>query len=379
MRDAWGDRRRTIGIATIVVVLAIGAIVLLRGDAHRASLPVQQGIPFPKEETPRIDTHTHLMVGALPLLRDVMSRYGIVHVVDLSGGSPDTNLHAHLAQAAASEGRITVFMTFPGHELSAPGYGERIASMLVRAHDLGARGLKIHKALGLGYRDAYGRLVPVDDSGLDPVFEMAGRLGIPVAIHAADPKAFWDPPGPSNERNAELRVHPRWSFFGRAVPSWSDLLDQLERRIARHPSTTFIAVHFGCAAEEPDRVDRMLRSYPNLYIDTAARFPEFGRHAAQRMRQFFLTHQDRVLFGTDLGVGLVPEDIVPGSAGDEPPTMQQVDQFFMSSYRYLGTDAPNIPSPTPIQGDWDIHGIALPRNVLRKVLFRNAQRLLRLP
>jgi len=249
-------------------------------------------------------------------------------------------------------------MTIPGRELQVPGYGERIAALLERAKQMGARGLKVPKGLGLGYVGPDGKLLPVDDPGLDPMFEACGRLGMPVSIHTADPKVFWNPVTPDNERYEELKSHPGWSFYDAGVVPWSDMLDQLERRIARHPRTTFVSVHFGNAAEEPDRVARMLRTYPNLYIDTAARIPEFGRHPAEKMRAFFL-----------------PGDLVLGSGGDELPKPEEIDLFFRSSYRYFQTSE-ILPSPTPIQGRWTINAINLPREVLEKIYFRNAQKVM---
>jgi predicted TIM-barrel fold metal-dependent hydrolase len=96
------------------------------------------------------------------------------------------------------------------------------------------------------------------------------------------------------------------------------------------------------------------------------------------MRELFVEFQDRILYGTDLGVGVDPLDIVPGSSGNELPTVDDVDQFFSSSYRYLETSDPQIPSPTPIQGGWVIAGVGLPPDVLDKIYRRNAVRVLRL-
>jgi len=378
-QEVSSPRRKRVLALVLAVCLALSiALALVLRQNRKRELFTGETTPFPVATHRRIDSHAHLSVGSLPQVQKLMSRYGFEHIVDLSGGTPDTNLAAHLEQAAASNGAITVFMTLPGVELRRPGFGERIASMLARAHDMGARGLKVYKGLGLGYLDQDGLRVPVDDPRLDPVFDAAGRLHMPVAIHTADPRAFWEPPGPANERHLELLAHPDWSLHGQPIPSWRELLDELERRIDRHPDTTFIAVHFGCAAEDPDRVARMLRSYPNLVIDTAARFPEFGRHPAGKMRELFVEFQDRILYGTDLGVGVDPLDIVPGSSGNELPTVDDVDQFFSSSYRYLETSDPQIPSPTPIQGGWVIAGVGLPPDVLDKIYRRNAVRVLRL-
>jgi predicted TIM-barrel fold metal-dependent hydrolase len=273
-----------------------------------------------------------------------------------------------------------VFVNLDFREARRGGnYGARLAASLRRAKALGARGLKIPKGLGLGYRSQNGKLLTVDDKGLDPVFEAAGQLGMPIAIHTGDPKAFWQPPTPDNERYDELSVHPAWSFYGAPV-SWEDLYGQFERRVARHPKTTFIGVHFGNAPEDPDRVAQMLDRYPNLIIDTAARIPEIGRvdarHDPARMRAFFEKYQDRILFGTDLGVGQREEELMLGSTGGEPPGPADVLRFFDSTWRWFETGERKIPSPTPIQGRWTIDGVALPRAVLAKVYARNAMRVL---
>lgn len=366
-------------LAGVAGALLIGIVVLVALSGPRRAQPVEEsradsstiGLGFV-----RIDAHAHLAVGSLPLLADLMNKYGFHHIVDLSGGTPDGGLAMHLAQAQASRGRITVFMTFPGRETMHTGYGQRIVAMLERAKQMGAKGFKIPKGLGLGYVGPDGNLVAVDDPGLDPVFEACARLGFPVTIHTADPKVFWQPPTSTNERYEELQAHPHWSFFDAGVGSWEDLLAQLERRVARHPNTTFISVHFGNAAEEPERVAAMLRKYPNLYIDTAARIPEFGRHDPQRMRAFFIEFQDRILYGTDLGVGLDETDLVLGSSGDQPPMPSEVDRFFKASYRYFESADRQFETPTPIQGRWPISGVHLPREVLEKIYARNAHRVL---
>jgi predicted TIM-barrel fold metal-dependent hydrolase len=119
----------------------------------------------------------------------------------------------------------------------------------------------------------------------------------------------------------------------------------------------------------------MLRKYPNLYIDTAARIPEFGRHPAARMRAFFIEFQDRILYGSDLGVGPAPSPLFLGSQGPRPPSAAEQELFFNASRRYFETADENFAHPTPIQGDWKISGIALPRVVLEKIYHDNAARL----
>jgi predicted TIM-barrel fold metal-dependent hydrolase len=304
-----------------------------------------------------------------------MDERGIDVAVNLSGGWPGAGLAESLEAAEKTKGRVVVFANPPVQLLAYGLKPEALAAELELAHQLGARGVKFFKALGLGYRAADGSLFAVDDPRLDPLFEKAGELHMPVSIHTGDPIAFWNAPDEKNERFDELNAHPGWSYFGKAVPTWEELFAAYERRVARHPRTTIVGVHFGNAPELPERVAAMLDKYPNLYVDTAARVPELGRKAAM-VREIFVKHQDRVLFGTDLGVGEAPDDLMLGSTGLLPPTRADADRFFGATWRFFETRDENFAHPTPIQGRWTISGLGLPPEVLTKFYAGNADRLL---
>ena len=344
--------------------------------------PRDPGGPPAPARLPKIDVHMHIGVDAIPRAMALMDTWAITGGVNLSGmypGPPHHALEQQLAAAAAAGGRIAVFANANFRlVLTTKDYGRAMAAALVESRRLGAIGLKIPKGLGLGYpAPDHRHLLTVDDPGLDPLFDEAGALGMPVAIHVGDPKAFWRPPTPDNERWDELGAHPEWSFYGQPVPSWQELHAAFERRVARHPRTTFIAVHFGNDPEDPVEVARMLDRYPNFFIDTAARIPEMGRHDAAEMRRFFEKYQDRILFGTDTGVGSTQDDMMYGSNGSTPPTLADERRFFESTWRYFETGDRQFESPTPIQGRWRIDGLGLPESILRKIYFENAARILR--
>jgi predicted TIM-barrel fold metal-dependent hydrolase len=370
-------------------MLALALATAVASGCHRSATARKPGAeakaakPAQRNHLPRLDVHTHISPEALPRALALMHQWGIDGMVNLSGGPPGPPRHKleeQLEIARASGGRIAVFanVNFLRAVHTRPDYGVALAEELRAAKTLGAIGLKISKGLGLGYPASDDEhLLAVDDPKLDPLFEEAGKLGMPVSIHTGDPKAFWLPPDQKNERLEELRAHPDWSFYGEPVAPWAQLYAQFERRVARHPKTTFIGVHFGNDPEDPDNVGRMLDKYPNLYIDTAARVPEIGRQDAAKMRQFFEKYQDRILFGTDLGVGPTQDDMMYGSNGAEPPTLADERRYFESTWRYFETKDKQFESPTPIQGKWKIDGLGLPETVLRKVYFENAARLLK--
>jgi predicted TIM-barrel fold metal-dependent hydrolase len=337
----------------------------------------------------KVDVHTHIQPDAWAEAVKLMNRYGIDHIVNLSGGPPGNlsrnpgpgplEQQLQLAQAAAP-GRVTTFCNLRWGLAQKVPYEQLVPHLMLEVDackKLGAKGVKISKGLGLGYVDQKGKLIPVDEPALDPVFERIGQQGLVVAIHTGDPKAFWQPVSPRNERYDELKVHPGWSFAGPEYPSWEALYKQFENRVARHPKTRFIGVHFGNVPEDPERVSKMLSKYPNLYVDTAARVPEIGRYPAAKLRAVFVKHQDRILFGTDTGVA--PDgDLMLGSSGEEKPTLADADHFYTSTWKFFETAARAMKHPTPIQGRWTIDAIQLPRTVLEKFYGGNADRLFQL-
>src|SRR5215472_4642849 len=272
----------------------------------------------------KIDAHCHFPPEAAPRMIELMDRYGIATAVNLSGGVAGRGLEEQLKAAARYPGRIVVFAELDWYEPTrGKDYGLRMAASLAKAQQLGARGLSIPNGLGLGFHDYRGERIRVDDRELDPVFERAAELGIPVAIHTAAPIAFFLP------------------------------------RIARHPKCTFICVHFGNAAEYPMRVGALLDRYPNVYVDTAGRIPELGRHPAGEMKTLFTSHSDRILFGSDLILGRAPTDVALSSRGTAPPKPAEIDQFFAATWRYFETGDKDFAHPTPIQGKWKISGLEL--------------------
>jgi predicted TIM-barrel fold metal-dependent hydrolase len=286
-----------------------------------------------------------------------MDSCNITAVVNLDGRWGD-ELEANLDRYDRRHpGRFASFCHVDWDMLQDPGVESRLAGSLERSVSAGARGLKVWKDLGLRVRDAGDRLVLPDDPRLDALWDAAGRLGVPVAIHTADPVAFFDPVDQRNERLEELLARPDWSFCGPMYPGFDRLLAALETVVAAHPATMFIGVHVGCYAEDLAWVSRMLENYANFHIDIAARIAELGRQP-RATRALILRHPDRVLFGTD--------EIPPNRAAYQIyfRFMQTSDECF-----------PYSPDDPPGSGRWQISALDLPADVLGRVYADNARRL----
>jgi hypothetical protein len=333
---------------------------------------------------PVIDIHTHITdakvdkngVGlsaarnyaATPQeLLTVMDQKNIRSMVNLTGGYGSGLKETIARYDDAYRGRFYT-MTEPTYEkFLEPNYPELQAQAIEQAHRDGARGLKILKTLGLYLRSniTSGTLVAIDDKRFDPMWDTCGQLKMPVAIHIADPVAFFTPTDRFNERYEELHNHPDWSFYGRDFPQFDALIAARNRMMARHPNTHFIVLHVGNYAENLQNVSENLDRFPHMTVDTAARIGELGRQP-RVSQKFFDKYQDRILFGTDASP----------HAMDVP---QQIfgDRLYEIYYRFFETNDEYFdysPAKTPPQGRWEISGINLPDPILRKVYNENAKR-----
>lgn len=312
---------------------------------------------------PVIDIHNHLGGGKQRLAPERVQKYlqemneaGVRLVVNLDGGWDDQLKETIAALDQAHPGRFLTFALINFDGIDDDSWSERETKRLEASFAAGARGLKFHKLFGLRYRYKNGKLMPIDDPKLDPIWELCAKHHRPVIIHIADPAAFFTPLDRFNERWHELNSNPHWLFYGQQFPKRQDLLDQLHLVIAKHPNTTFINTHFGNNAEDLASVADKLDKYPNMYVDIDARISELGRQPYSA-RKFFLKYQDRIMFGTDT----TPRK-----------------EAYRIYYRFLETDDEyfDCSESHHRQGFWNIYGIFLPREVLEKVYYKNAEKIL---
>jgi predicted TIM-barrel fold metal-dependent hydrolase len=337
--------------------------LLLRDFAPRPKL-VTKETAITRPRFPIFDAHNHLgpefggnwIARPLGELIEAMDRLRITRLVDLDGGWGEAILDAHLAHF--KEPHPDRFMIFGGVDWSrwaeeGDHFGEASARRLETQVRRGAQGLKIWKPFGLRVRDHRGARVAVDDPRLDPIWETAASLDIPVMIHVADPIAFFDPLDRFNEQYLTLQQVPDWHFFGPEFPPFIQLMDELVSLFTRHPRTTFVGAHVASYPENLAWVGSVLDAHPNVYIDFSARSNELGRQPYSA-RDFFIQYQDRILFGSDSP---------PGS------------DYYRFYFRFLETRDEYFSYGGGL-GLWQIYGIYLPDEVLEKVYFRNGERVM---
>jgi predicted TIM-barrel fold metal-dependent hydrolase len=335
---------------------------------------VVPGHPTKRARYPFIDVHNHQFeMGDGQDLSEVvaeMDKLNMAVMVNLSGrgfrritaadGSRTFELNdsAYLQRAVQNGAdnaprRFVVFTNISYTGWDEPGWDERTVRGLAKDVNNGAQGLKIYKGLGLSAKDADGQRIPVNHSRLDPVWAKCGELGIPVLIHTGEPAPFWMPKDDQNERLQELMERPGRYRDPAVIPPWEEIMAEQHDIFRRHPETTFINAHLGWLGNDLGRLGKLLDELPNVYTEIGAVLAELGRQP-RFARQFFVRHQDRVLFGKD---SWNPEE-------------------YHVYFRVLETDDEYFDYYRRRHAFWKMYGLDLPDEVLKKLYYKNALRIL---
>jgi predicted TIM-barrel fold metal-dependent hydrolase len=284
------------------------------------------------------------------LIKD-MDKLNMAVMVNLSGrgrGSEELLLNSLTSIKQNYPKRFIVFTNLDFDGMDDPQWTARTVKTLEEDVKHGANGLKIYKNLGMSVKDAKGNRVHVDDPRIDAVWDKCGELGIPVLIHSADPKQFWQPIDNTNERWLELKLHPGRRHDDDPV-KWETIIEEQHAMFRKHPKTKFINAHLGWYGSDLAKLGKLLDELPNMYTEIGAVIAELGRQP--RTAKAFLTkYQDRVMFGKD---SWVPEEYTTYFR-----VLETADEYFPYHKRY--------------HAFWRMYGMELPDDVLKKIYYKNA-------
>lgn len=313
---------------------------------------VVPGEPILRAKYPFIDIHGHqrnMPDQDLSPVVEAMDSLNLAIMVNLSGRSGEQLQKSVKNISDHYPNRFVVFANVDFENVGSPNWTENAVAQLEQDVKNGARGLKIYKSLGMRNKDTEGKRVAIDDPRLDAIWAKCGELGIPVLIHAADPKPFWDEFDKDNERWLELKTHPRRKRSDTDPAPWEQIIAEQHNIFKRHPGTTFINAHFGWYANDLGTLSKLMDEMPNMYVEIAAIIAELGRQP-RNARQFFEKYQDRILFGKD---SWKPEE-------------------FPTYFRVLESDDEYFPYHKKYHAFWSMYGMDLPDEILKKVYYKNA-------
>lgn len=312
--------------------------------------------PVAKAKYPFIDIHSHHWRMAdqdLSELIGQMDKMNMQVVNNLSGrGGQALKAMMDNVKKYGYENRITIFTNIELRSIDEADWAENTVKQIEFDHQNGACGLKIYKSQGMDNKDSKGNRIKISDPRIKPIWDKCAELNMPVLIHAADPKQFWEPYDSTNERWLELKTHPNRKRDP-SIFTWEEIIEEQHELFRKNPKTKFIAAHMGWYPNDLTKLGSLLDEMPNMYVEIGAVIAELGRQP-RFARSFFEKYQDRILFGKD------------SYQPDEFPTyfrvLESADEYFPYYKRY--------------HAFWRMYGLNLPDEVLKKVYYKNALSLL---
>ncbi len=314
---------------------------------------------------PFIDVHNHqydMPKQDLKALVAEMDKLNMGVLVNLSGRGwsqvweeGTKNIQGAIKNIKENEPkRVGIFTNVEFKNVGLEGWSVRAAKQVEEDVKAGAQGLKIYKNLGFsGTKDTDGKRVAVNDPRLDPIWAKCGELKIPVIIHTADPKSFWDPLDRYNERWLELKTHAGRKRNDNDPISFDSLMKEQHAVFRKHPKTTFINAHMGWFPNDLRKLDSLMTVFPNMYVEIGAVIAELGRQP-RASKKFFEKWQDKILFGKD---SWVPSE-------------------YATYFRVLETDDEYFPYHKKYHAFWRMYGMGLSDDVLKKVYYKNALKII---
>ena len=257
--------------------------------------------------------------------------------------------------------------TFSVDDFNSPQWEANVINYLKSSFDKGAVAVKIWKNIGMTLKDKQGKFVMIDNPRFDTVIAFIAKNKIPVLGHLGEPKNCWLPVDKMTVAGDReyFKSHPQYHMFLHPeYPSYEDQINARDRMLDKHPDLTFIAAHLGSLEWDVDEIARRLEKYPNMAVEMAARISHLQHQAVtnhQKVHDFFIKYQDRILYGSDLQAD---------STRDSVAIVKRTHDVWFNDWKFLTSDS-TLTEPD-VTGRFK--GLHLPKEVVDKIYFKNAQK-----
>ncbi len=312
-----------------------------------------------------IDTHVHAFKSD-PGFADLMARLRL-HVLDICVADSQGiygDLTAELVRAKGfvqgSHDHARLCVTFNPFGYQQKDFAEKTVAQIRQDFAEGAVAVKIWKNIGMELKTTDGRYVMPDDAAFEPIYREIAAENKTLVAHVAEPSSCWQPPNPDSPDYDYYKENPEWYMYLHPDhPRKEVILAARDRLLAENPKLRVVGAHLGSMETDVDEVAKRFDRYPNFAVDTAARMEYLMIQPREKVRDFLIKYQDRVLYGTDL------------EFLDNEPTAEALKDWqetYARDWKFLATGR------TLMYKGRQIEGLNLPDSVLHRIYHDNAVR-----
>jgi hypothetical protein len=324
------------------------------------------------ERVSKIDIHTHFSsVQPIGLEAARTGRFRLFGIEVEKGNWEDVRQQHEIARTLhrAHPDFIAFAGTFSMEGWDDPGWKDRVLKWLESCRAEGAVACKIWKNIGMEFRSRSGQLIMVDDPGLKPVFDFLESQRIPLFAHLAEPRNCWLPLDQmtTNNDRAYFQKNPKYHMYLHPeMPSYESQLAARDHMLEQHLHLRLIGCHLASIEWSVAELARWLERFPQAVVEMSARISQLQVQTIadrEKVRQFMIRYQDRILYGTDTNLG---------SNSDPTRRTADLDRMWRDDWRYLVSD--EWMESSKVNGKFQ--GLKLPRPVIDKIYRENALKVL---
>ena len=327
-------------------------------------------------EAPKTDVHFHYNT-----LDDTYLTYANslgMHLVSVNvdaGGSIDEQLDIVVALQKQLPGMLDFLGTFSVEDFGKDYFVDQTIDRINRCMNLGAKGIKIWKNIGMVLQDELGNYVMADHPAFDPVFKYLEKQGIPLMAHLGEPRNCWLP---YNEMTIKgdlnyYQQNPQYHMYQYPEkPSYADQIQARDHLLERYPKLVFVGAHIGSLEWNLDEVAKRFDAHPNFAVDLSARMSHLQFHSfqnRQKVQSFLTRYQDRILYGSDIGI----RGANPNARDGRQKNMLEEWSWqwkFLATNEMVSSDQLAIESAPK-----EMQGLRLPRTIVDKIFCTNTKRI----
>ncbi len=316
----------------------------------------------------KIDTHTHHNSESSALVEaGIESYFFLLNVnVDVPSYPPLTEqTRLSLLHKSQNPSHIDFLSTISLENWRDSDWVEKEIERIKKTFEQGAIGIKIWKNIGMTYKDENGSFIMADHPRLEPIFQFVQDQGKTLMAHLGEPKNCWLPLEEMTVNNDRtyFKEHPEYHMYLHPeYPSYEQQVEARDNLLAKFPEIRFVGAHLGSVEWDVDELAKRLDRFPNMAVDIAARIGHLqfqSQKDRERVRNFMIKYQDRLIYGTDLGISGTP---------DADRVKSNAKATWEEDWKYFVTDQ-NMENRV-VTGSFQ--GLKLPKEVIDKIYFHNA-------
>lgn len=252
--------------------------------------------------------------------------------------------------------------TFPVKDWNDSDWVQKTIARIQTSISKGAKAVKIWKNIGMDLKDKDGKFVMVDHPRLDPVLNYLAKNDIPLIGHNGEPRDCWLPLDKMTFSREYYSAHPDYHMYLHPdYPSYEDQINARDGMLAKHPDLKFVGAHLGSLEWSLDELQKRLDKYPNMRVDLS-RISNLQLHTLrdwQKTHDFFIKYQDRLVYGSDKQIN---------ATANVSEFEKGIHDSWIRDWIFFATDNKII-----LKGFGELKGLKLPKKVIDKIYYQNAQ------